>query len=124
MPDDPRLPGRTMVRDRLEMHLAQALPRTQFPDVRRHPEAALVECRKLPWTPLVNCPLWLRGGSRAGPNPLLSALGVQRMTLRLSGADALGVFLFFTGYMMPRLATTAGEGTKPRYYLFERLIYD
>jgi len=55
-------PGGTTARDRLEMHLAQALTRTESTVVRRHIEAALQECRALPPTPLVECPLCGRVG--------------------------------------------------------------
>jgi ribosomal protein L32 len=52
----------TTARERLEMHLAQALTRAQSHDVQRHLEAALEECRQLPPTPLVECPLCGRVG--------------------------------------------------------------
>ena len=52
----------TTARERLEMHLAQALTRAQSPDVQHHLEAALEECRQLPPTPLVECPLCGRVG--------------------------------------------------------------
>lgn len=52
----------TTALDRLEMHLAQALTRAESPTVRRHIEAALAECRALPPTPLVECPLCGRVG--------------------------------------------------------------
>ena len=55
-------PGGTTARDRLEMHLAQALTRTESTVVRRHIEVALQECRALPPTPLVECPLCGRVG--------------------------------------------------------------
>ena len=55
-------PGGTTARDRLEMHLAQALTRAESTTVRRHIEAALQECRALPPTPLVECPLCRRVG--------------------------------------------------------------
>ena len=54
--------GGTTARDRLEMHLAQALTRAESTIVRRHIEAALEECRALPPTPLVECPLCGRVG--------------------------------------------------------------
>ncbi|MEF8825654.1 MAG: hypothetical protein V5A27_04825 [Halapricum sp.] len=61
MTDESSTDGST-ARERLEMHLAQALTRAQSPDVRRHVEAALEECRQLPPTPLVECPLCGRVG--------------------------------------------------------------
>ncbi|WP_084509849.1 hypothetical protein [Haloplanus natans] len=61
MSDQPPPDGPT-TRERLEMHLAQAITRAQSPDVRRHLEAALVECRQLPPTPLFECPLCGRVG--------------------------------------------------------------
>jgi hypothetical protein len=44
-------------RERLRMHLAQALTRTDSPDVRDHIRAALREWENLPLTPLVECPV-------------------------------------------------------------------
>lgn len=61
MPGDPP-PSRTTAQDRLEMHLAQALTRAESTTVQRHIEAALKECRALPPTPLVECPLCGRVG--------------------------------------------------------------
>jgi hypothetical protein len=61
MTDESSTDGST-ARERLEMHLAQALTRAQSPDVQRHLEAALEECRQLPPTPLVECPLCGRVG--------------------------------------------------------------
>ncbi|RLM32875.1 hypothetical protein DVK01_19495 [Haloarcula sp. Atlit-120R] len=52
----------TTARERLEMHLAQALTRAESTNVRHHLEAALEECRKLPPTPLIECPLCGRVG--------------------------------------------------------------
>jgi hypothetical protein len=61
MTDDTPLSG-TTARDRLEMHLAQALTRAESTTVRRHIEAALEECHILASTPLVKCPLCGRVG--------------------------------------------------------------
>ncbi|CEQ38538.1 uncharacterized protein OE_6168B1R (plasmid) [Halobacterium salinarum R1] len=41
----------------LEMHLAQAITRCESPAVEEHLRAALQHCRKLPPTPLVECPV-------------------------------------------------------------------
>lgn len=65
MPDQPPPDGST-TRERLEMHLAQALTRAHSLDVRRHLEAALVECRQLPPKPLVECHLCGRVGLLGG----------------------------------------------------------
>ena len=43
-------------RERLQMQLAQALTRSDSPEVRAHLRAALREYEKLPLTPLVECP--------------------------------------------------------------------
>ena len=42
-------------RERLRMHLVQALTRAESADVREHLRAALYEWEKLPPTPLVEC---------------------------------------------------------------------
>jgi hypothetical protein len=55
-------PSGTTARDRLEMPLTQALTRAESTTVRRHIEAAFEECRALPPTPLVECPLCGRVG--------------------------------------------------------------
>jgi hypothetical protein len=68
MTEKPARSDSTTARERLEMHLAQALTRAESSDVRQHLEAALVECRQLPPTPLVEChvcgrvglPEWIR----------------------------------------------------------------
>ena len=44
-------------REALEMHLAQALTRCESAVVHAHLEAALRQCRDLPPTPLVECPV-------------------------------------------------------------------
>ena len=49
-------------RQRLHMHLAQALSRTDEPDVQAHLRAALEECQRLPFTPLAECPVCGRLG--------------------------------------------------------------
>jgi len=51
-----RTPERT-AREALEMHLAQAITRCESPVVRAHLEAAREQCRNLPPTPLVECPV-------------------------------------------------------------------
>jgi len=49
-------------RQRLRMHLAQALTRADSLDVREHIQAALCEWEGLPPTPLVECPVCGRVG--------------------------------------------------------------
>jgi len=49
-------------RERLRMHLAQALTRTNSPDVQEHIRAALHEWENLPPTPLIECPVCGRVG--------------------------------------------------------------
>jgi hypothetical protein len=49
-------------RERLRMHLAQALTRADSPDVREHIRSALSEWETLPLTPLVKCPVCGRVG--------------------------------------------------------------
>jgi len=49
-------------REALEMHLAQALTRCESAVVHAHLEAALRQCRDLPPTPLVECPVCGRVG--------------------------------------------------------------
>jgi len=49
-------------RERLRMHLVQALTRSESPDVREHLRAALREWDDLPLTPLVECPVCGRVG--------------------------------------------------------------
>jgi hypothetical protein len=44
-------------REKLRMHLVQALTRCDSPAVRAHLEAALTECDGLSPTPLVECPV-------------------------------------------------------------------
>ncbi|RLM32898.1 hypothetical protein DVK01_19620 [Haloarcula sp. Atlit-120R] len=44
-------------RERLRMHLVQALTRSDSPDTREHIRAALCEWEKLPPTPLMQCPV-------------------------------------------------------------------
>jgi hypothetical protein len=44
-------------RERLRMHLAQALTRADSPNVREHIWAALCEWENLPPAPLVECPV-------------------------------------------------------------------
>lgn len=48
--------------ERLRMHLAQALTRSESPVVRAHLRAALREYENLPPTPLVECPVCGRVG--------------------------------------------------------------
>ena len=62
MSDDSLPISGTTGRERLEMHLAQALARAESSDVRQHLEAALEECRHLPPTSLIVCPLCVRVG--------------------------------------------------------------
>ncbi|SEP28786.1 hypothetical protein SAMN04487948_13418 [Halogranum amylolyticum] len=49
-------------REELQMHLSQALSRTENPDVQAHLHAALKSCEKLPSTPLVTCPVCGKAG--------------------------------------------------------------
>ena len=49
-------------RERLRMHLVQALTRSDSADVREHLRAALREWEDLPPTPLVECPVCGRIG--------------------------------------------------------------
>jgi hypothetical protein len=62
MTDEPDPIHTTTARERLEMHLAQALTRAESTIVRLHIGAALEECRCLPPTPLVGCPFCGRVG--------------------------------------------------------------
>lgn len=43
-------------REELQMHLSQALSRTDDPDVQAHLHAALESCAELSSTPLIECP--------------------------------------------------------------------
>lgn len=56
MTDEPDPTHTTTARERLEMHLAQALTRAESTTVCLHIEVTLEECRCLPPTPLVECP--------------------------------------------------------------------
>jgi hypothetical protein len=49
-------------REELQMHLSQALSRTEDPDVQAHLHAALESCKQLPSTPLVECPVCRKVG--------------------------------------------------------------
>ena len=53
---------RQTTREELEMQLVQALTRCESTVVRAHLEAALKQCRALPPTPLVECPVCGRTG--------------------------------------------------------------